>query len=392
MTALQVLVVVLVLMCCIAVAWRTNHGPSPPPNSNGCYTQLSPATNCTSDIANVTIKSTLGCCAATINNDPRFMVSHDTKSTVYTFQVTPSELQPYGGTGSSFEGGGTKRNFYINVPKSAVGPLPFLLLFDSGNDAGVWDYNMEHAGVPSGVSDVVRTVANSYPVVTMGPAWKDHWYNIDQETDARESYGKYKWEQAPMAPAVANSWNVGMYDGFGSSQDMPYIKFVVNAAMSGSKYHCSNKCVVIAFSAGTAMASRAMQEFPAMKKVPTIIGAVLNDGGSYQCYAYDPAVSKDQAPKPFSPCTSDQGCCPNGFTEKRYVEDGTDHPPTLIQSPTLEPYADPEAAGKYFNALSSVKGKVMQLNPNYKQHGLDPAVAPIEIKFILQLLDIYKNG
>lgn len=389
---MQVIMLVLLLVCGWAL-W--NHGgPSPPPpNPSGCYTKLLPSTNCTSSVAGVTIRSTLGCCAAQAA-DLRFATTTKNDSTPYKIQVTAAMLQPFGGNGP-FEGNVLQRNFYINVPKTAQGKLPFVLLFDSGPNSGSWDFNMDHkdGGVtPSGVSDVMKTVANEYPVVAMGPAFKDHWYNIDKTTTGQGH--TFTWDGAPMAPDTANNWNVGLYEGFGKTQDMPFIKYVVNEAMTNPLYHCSGYCVVAAFSAGTAMASRAMQEFPHItdRTVPQIIGAVLNDGASYQCYAYDSSTA-GTPPMPFSPCPdASHGCCPNGFTELDYQQDGTHHPPTLVQSPRGENNADPGAAQKYYDALSSVNGKVMQVTPTFPDsiHGLDPSVAPIETKFILQLLDIYK--
>lgn len=43
---------------------------------------------------------------------------------------------------------------------------------------------------------------------------------------------------------------------------------------------------------------------------------------------------------------------------------------------TIKNNADREAAAKYFDALSAVNGKVMQLNPDFGGHGLDPNAAP----------------
>ena len=401
MRALQVVVIVLLLICFVSIVWYSNHGggggppPSsggggpPPSNPSGCYTVVQPSTTCPNDIPGLTIKSTLGCCAAEASaNDPRYAPTSNPKHSTFTFTVQPKDLFNFGGSGN-WEENKTKRTFYINVPEGVAAntKLPFVLLFDSGATSGNWDYNMSHGdNVPKGLQYVLQTVANEYPVVTMGPAAGDHWYNVDKTTTSRRG-DTFTWTAAPK---VANSWNVGLYNGLGISQDMPYIRYVVSKAMSNPKYHCSNKCVVVAFSAGTAMASRVMQEFPAMPvgtSVPTIIGAVLNDGASYQCYAYDPGTLVVDTPTPFAPCSSSQGCCPNGFTEERYIHDGTNHPPTLVQSPTGEPFADPDAAAKYFEALSAVQGKVMQLNPTFDSHGLDPRAAPIETKFILDLLD-----
>lgn len=410
MGALQVAVVVLLLMCVLAVIWKWNHGggggdgptPPTPPNSSGCYTTFTPSKPCPSDVGNAVITSTLGCCAAKVGNDPRFQILRgDPKVNpnvrTYSKTVNAYQLKQFGGDVPEFEAGSAKnptRNFYINVPVGAQGKMPFLLLFDSGKDGTFWDYNMSHddGHTPSGVSDVVRTVANSYPVVTMGPAWLDHWYNVDAETKGQQQ--TYDWKGAPQYPDTANTWNVGLYNGWGNKQDMPFIQYVVQTALSNPDFHCSPYCLFIAFSAGTAMASRAIQEWPKINKpykMPQIIGAVLNDGASYQCYAYP--VNSDPPPDAFKPCLNSQnGCCPSGFSELDYRDDAKNHPPTLVQSPQQDANADSLAASKYYDSLKDIQGRVMYLQqPLSDIHGLDPTYAPIEIRFILELLDIYKN-
>ena len=151
-----------------------------------------------------------------------------------------------------------------------------------------------------------------------------------------------------------------------------------------------DSCAIIGYSAGTAMASRLLQEAGAGKLyLPKISCAVLIAGGSLDCYAYNGTIP----PAPFAvdgreqcpPCSKalSRGCCPPGITEP-YYDDGNlhMHPPTLLLQTQDDSWADPRASIFYFRALALGGARSVVATGEGDMHGMVDSQMNVFVRFV----------
>lgn len=152
-------------------------------------------------------------------------------------------------------------------------------------------------------------------------------------------------------------------------------------------------CVLLGYSAGGHMVSRAMESFPDMydsahRPFPRIRAGAITNAGSMSCYAYKNVA---WPPEPFLPCISLQTqCCPHGLTEPAYDSgdrEGQSHPPVALFQTFADSFADPQAAQSYYDAGCNLGFPLLLVYACCDQHSLVEAQVEPLAGFLLEQFD-----